>query len=203
MFSDATYASKIGPLSMRHSGWGLGFVDFNNDGWKDLFTANSHVNDRVEAFESHAYKEANSVFRNAGGKFSDVTPETMKAVRRAHRGAAFGDFDGDGRVDLVVSSLGEPAELWRNTTANAGNWIAFRLKGTRSNRDGIGARIRVGKQWNEMTSAVSYASASLVPVHFGVAAARELDDVEIRWPSGRVQQLNHLPVNRVVDVSEP
>ena len=106
-------------------------------------------------------------------------------------------------MDLVVSALAEPAELWRNTTANAGNWVAFRLKGTKSNRDGIGARIRVGKQWNEMTSAVSYASASLVPVHFGVGAAREMDDVEIRWPSGRVQKLNHLPVNRVVDVSEP
>jgi hypothetical protein len=131
----------------------------------------------------------------------------MKAARKAHRGAAFGDFDVDGRVDLVVSSLREAAEVWRNTTPNAGNWIAFRLKGARCNRDGIGARIRLGKQvakqWNEMTSAVSYASASLVPVHFGLGAAREVDDVEIHWPSGRVQRLNHVPVNRIVDVNEP
>jgi enediyne biosynthesis protein E4 len=203
LFNDATYATKIGPLSNGHSGWGDMFVDLDNDGWKDFFTANSHVNDRIEAFESHAYKEANSAFRNAAGKFTDETPPAMKAVRRAHRGAAFGDFDGDGRVDVVVSSLGEAAELWRNTTTNAGNWVAFRLKGTRGNRDGIGARIRVGKQWNEMTSAVSYASSSLVPVYFGVGKEHELEAVEIRWPSGRVQQLHHVPVNRIVDVSEP
>jgi enediyne biosynthesis protein E4 len=202
-FTDATYASRVGPLSNGHSGWGNGFVDFDNDGWKDLFTANSHVNDRVEAFESHVYKEPNSLFLNADGKFSEATPDAMKAAAKAHRGAAFADFNGDGRMDVVVSALGGPAELWENTTPNPGNWVEFRLHGTRSNRDGIGARIRVGKQWNDMTSAVSYASASLIPVHFGIGTARELNDVEIRWPSGRTQRLSHVSVNHVVDVTEP
>jgi len=202
MFADATFASRMGPVSAPHSGWGNGLADFNNDGWKDLFTANSHVNDRAELFEAHPYKEGNTVFANAGGRFSDATPEAFKSAVKAHRGAAFGDFNGDGRLDVVVSALGEPAELWENTTANAGNWIAFKLTGTKSNRDGLCARIRVGKQWNEMTSAMSYASSSLIPVHFGVGKAATVDDVEIRWPSGRVQRLNHLGVNRVVDVTE-
>jgi hypothetical protein len=203
LFADVTYASRMGAVSTGHSGWGNGLVDFNNDGWKDLFTANSHVNDRVEAFESHVYKEANSVFVNRTGRFSDGTPQAFQAAVKAHRGAAFGDFNADGRMDVVVSALGEPAELWENTTASPGNWVAFKLTGTKSNRDGLGARIRAGKQWNEMTSAVSYASSSLIPVHFGLGEAKSLDDVEIRWPSGRVQRLNHVPINRVFAVKEP
>ncbi|HEY7303695.1 MAG TPA: ASPIC/UnbV domain-containing protein, partial [Bryobacteraceae bacterium] len=118
-------------------------------------------------------------------------------------GAAFGDFDRDGQMDVVVSALGDAAEVWHNTTTGAGNWIEFRLTGTRGNRDGLGARIRVGKQWNEMTSAISYASASLIPVHFGVGNAREVGDIEIRWPSGHTQRFDHLQVNRVIDVKEP
>jgi hypothetical protein len=203
MFEDATYASHIGKLSMEHSGWGNGFVDLDNDGWKDLFTANSHVNDRVESFESHVYKEPNMVFRNVDGKFSDCTPAAMKAAVKAHRGAAFGDFNQDGRADIVVSSLDDLAELWQNTTPTPGNWIAFRLIGKHSNRDGIGARIRVGKQWNEMTSAVSYASSSLIPVHFGLGSAQELNDIEIHWPSGHTQRLSHVKVNRIINVKEP
>ncbi len=203
LFEDATYGSKLGRLTAEHSGWGNGFVDFDNDGAKDLFVASSHVNDRVEAFESHVYRESNLLFRNAAGKFSDGTPAAMGLKRKAHRGAAFADLNGDGRMDIVVSALGEPAELWENTTSTAGNWIEFRLSGTRSNHDGIGARIHLGSQWNEMTSSVGYASASLVPVHFGLGSAKQVEAVEIRWPSGTVQKLGRLPVNRVVDVQEP
>jgi hypothetical protein len=201
-FLDDTYASRLGPLTISHSGWGVGLVDFDNDGWKDIFTANSNVNDRAEETESHPYKEANSVFLNQAGKFVEATPGSMKASIKAHRGAAFGDFDGSGLIGVVVSSLGERAELWRNTTSHAGNWIEFRLHGTRSNRDGIGASIRVNSQWNLMTSAVSYASSSLGPVHFGLGAATVLNDIEIHWPSGRMQHLRGIAVNQIVDVRE-
>ncbi len=202
-FNDDTYSSHLGPLTIGHSGWGIGLADFDNDGWKDLFTANSNVNDRSEETDSHLYKEANTIFLNHSGQFVDGTPASMKADVKAHRGAAFGDFDGSGLMDVVVSALGEKAELWRNTSTNSGNWIEFRLQGTRSNRDGIGTTIRVGNQWNSMTSSVSYASSSLGPVHFGVGAATELNDIEIRWPSGKVQRLNHVKANEILDVREP
>ena len=140
------------------------------------------------------------------GKFEDATEtagdDFLRAIK-AHRGSAFGDFDGDGKLDIVVSALGDSAELWRNTTSEPGNWVAFKLTGTKSNRDGIGARIRVGKQFNEMTSSVGYSSSSLVPVWFGVGALKLLDDVEIHWPSGTTQRLHSVPVNRVIDVREP
>lgn len=202
-FADVTYSIRVGQWSSQHSGWGVSLVDFDNDGWKDIFTANAHVNDRVEQFEAHVYKEPNRVARNLSGKFVDATPRAMLDRVAAHRGAAIADFDNDGGMDIAVSTLGGPAELWRNVTPGAGNWLAFRLQGTRSNRDGIGARIHLDGQWNEMTSSVSYASASLVPVHFGVGSATSVARVEIRWPSGRTQVLRNLPVNRVMDVKEP
>jgi hypothetical protein len=122
---------------------------------------------------------------------------------KAHRGAAFADFDGSGRIGIIVSALGEKAELWKNTAEALGNWVEFRLEGTRSNRDAIGSVIRVDKQWNQMTSAVGYALSSLCPVHFGRGSAAELNDVEIQWPSGRTQRLNEVLLNQLVNVKEP
>ena len=202
-FTDATYASKLGALSAKHSGWGLGVFDFDNDGWKDLFTANSHVNDRVEQFEAATYKEANSVFRNVTGKFVDASAEAGFTLAKAHRGAAFADFDGDGRMDAVVSSLGESAELYQNATPLAGHWIVLQLTGTRSNRDGIGAKVRIGSQYAEMTTALGYASSALNGVHFGLGALDVISKVEIRWPSGAVQILTNVKADQVLRVTEP
>ncbi len=202
-FNDATHSSRLGAVTVLHSGWGLGLFDFNNDGWRDLFTANSHVNDQIELLESSHYREPDSLFANCGGTFRDVSEEAGLSLVKAHRGAAFADFDGDGRIDAVVSSLGEPAELWRNESPQPGHWIILRLRGTKSNRDGIGAVIRIGKQYAEMTTALGYASSADWGVHFGLGGMQTIPKIEIRWPSGASQVLTNVKVDQVLDVTEP
>jgi len=203
-FVDATYPSHIGALSIHHSGWGTGLFDFNNDGWKDLFTSNSHVNDRVELFEPAVYKEPDSIFLNLGnGVFRDYSAEAGLNESKAHRGSAYADFDSDGKIDVVVSSLEGSAELWHNISPNSNHWISLKLSGTHSNRDGIGAHVRIGNQYNDMTSAVSYASSSLDSVHFGLGAASVIDRIEISWPSGKRQTLRNVKADQVLHVREP
>jgi hypothetical protein len=202
-FIDATYQSKLGAAAVKHSGWGLGLFDFNNDGWKDLFTANSHVNDRVELFEPAVYRESNSIFANSGGTFRDVSEDAGLTLNKAHRGAAFADFNGDGRIDAVVSALGEPAELWENVSPGGQHWIELRLVGTRANRDGIAAQVRVGTQYAEMTTTVGYASSADVPLHFGLDALSTVPRIEIRWPGGTLQTLTNVKADQVVEVREP
>ena len=214
MFQDVTHRARLAPLVAARSGWANGFFDFDHDGWKDLFTANAHVNDEVERFEANAYRLTNSVFRNAGdGTFTDVSAGSGLSAgeARAHRGAGFGDLDGDGRVDVVVSALGAPAELWWNESPGGGHWLAVRLVGTRSNRDGAGAVVRLAsaadprwrQQWNAMTTAVGYASSSAGPVHFGTGAAATIETVEVRWPSGRSQVFSGVKADQVLSVTEP
>jgi len=204
-FRDATISSRLGPLSSPRSGWGNGFFDLNNDGWKDLFTANSHVNDRIELFEATEYRQPNSIFVNLGGTFRDGSAEAGEGFRSAaaHRGSAFADFNSDGRIDLVVTALGEPAELWENVSPAENRWLLLKLEGTRSNRDGIGARIRIGSQHNHMTTAVSYASSSHDGVHFGLGKAETIDRLEVHWPSGAVQPIEGVKTNQVLELREP
>jgi enediyne biosynthesis protein E4 len=203
-FLEATHTSGLAVLSARRSGWCAAFIDADNDGWLDLFTSNSHVNDRIDAFESTTWKQANSLFRNRGdGAFADAAGAGFASRVAAHRGCAPADLDGDGRVDLVVSALGDAAELWRNVPSNDHHWIAVRLVGTKSNRDGLGARVTIGPQARMMTTSVGYASSAHAPLHFGLGARAMVDRIEVVWPSGAKQVVEKPEIDRVVTVTEP
>ncbi len=210
-FEDMTIASGLRSTNDM-SGWGNGMADFDNDGWKDLFVARANVMDNIsEQVASRRYPEPNTIFRNLGnGKFEDVSamagPDFQ--VEAAHRGVAFGDLDNDGRIDMVVSVLNGPAELLHNITENGNHWILLRLVGTRSNRMAIGAQIRIttedgNRQWNEVTTAVGYASSSDPRVHFGLGKNEKIKEIEIRWPSGIKQILKDVAVDRIMTIEEP
>jgi hypothetical protein len=198
-FRDATYPSRVGLLSFERSGWGVALFDFNNDGWKDIFAANSHVSDHTDR-----YRQSNSVFVNAGnGTFEEATAGELLVSRAAHRGAAFADFDNDGRIDVVVSALGSPAELWQNESEPRNHWLVLQLEGTRSNRQALGARVRIGGRHNQATTSVGYGSSSPAAVHFGLGDLETVEEIEIRWPSGAVQTLTKVTANQVLQVKEP
>jgi enediyne biosynthesis protein E4 len=204
LFRDATYRSGVAALSNRRSGWSPVLIDLDNDGWKDLFVTGSHVNDTVGAFEKTQYRLPNAAFVNTGhGTFEDASATAGEGFQAAgvHRGMAFADFNNDGKMDAAVSLIGERAELWENTTAGDNTWIDIKLIGVKSNRDAIGARVRIGSQWNEKTSACGYASSSDVPVHFGTGKADRVD-IEIRWPSGIKQTLAGVHTNQALTVRE-
>ena len=208
-FVEATTPSGMRALSLPMSGFGPALYDFDNDGWKDLFVTRGHVS--WHGPPGSTISQPNAVFRNLGasGKWAAYSSEAgfTEATSARHRGCAFGDFDGDGRIDAVVTSMDLDAELWMNRSPNAGHWLDIALRGVKSNRDGIGARIRVvtkaGTQYNHQTSSVCYASSSLGPVHFGLGAETKATLVEITWPSGVVQKLENVDADQVIKVTEP
>jgi enediyne biosynthesis protein E4 len=209
-FADATWQSGLGAETVKRSGWGLGLFDFNNDGLKDLFTANAHVNDNIELYNNQAYRQPNSVFAGIGaGAFMEVSREALPdfRIKRAHRGCAFADFDNDGRIDVVTTSLNEPVELFRNESTNGNHWLTIRLIGVKSNRDGIGAKIKLvtadgNAQFNHVTTSVGYASSSGVRAHFGLGMEKIVKLIEIRWPSGATQRLKEVAADRLITVTE-
>jgi hypothetical protein len=202
-FHDATAETRVASISIRRGGWGPTFVDLDNDGWKDFFITSAHVNDLVERFEPYTYKQPNMALVNIGGKFDVSETPALNGAARAHRGGGFADFNGDGKIDVVTSSLNDRAELWINTSPEPNHWITIKLRGTKSNRDGIGTRIRVGNQWNEMTTSTSYSSSSHAGVHFGLGTQTEIPSIDIHWPSGRSQILQNVKADQVLAVTEP
>jgi hypothetical protein len=208
-FAEVTRESGMTKLSLPMAGYSPIIADFDNDGWKDIFVTRGHVQSLLAA-PNLAVEQPNTVFRNLGGmKFSALTAEAGLTAQppARHRGSAVGDLNGDGRLDVVVTAISAPAEIWINHSPGDNHWLEFKLQGTKSNRDGIGARIKVvtksGTQYNHMTTSAGYASSSAGPVHFGIGANRSADLVEIRWPSGIVQPLHDVTCDRVITVKEP
>jgi hypothetical protein len=209
-FEDYTTHARLGFATRRLTGWGVGLYDFDNDGFKDVFTANSHFAG-LDPYLSTAAALSNSVFHNLGnGRFEDEskTAGTDFQAVGLYRGVAFADFDNDGRVDAVVTNINGPVRLFHNTTRNSGHWLALKLTGTRSNRDGIGSAITVTllngrKLYNHCSTSVGYASSSEALVRFGLGQDRAVKLVEIRWSDGQTQLLRDVRTDQVLIVREP
>jgi len=210
-FADKTTRAGLAVDTYEMSGWSNAIVDLDNDGWKDLLVARSNVQENIAKFAPRQYEEPASVFLNlANGRFQNVTgsggPDLQKPF--AYRGLAAGDLDNDGKMDFVASVLDGPAKVFHNTTRNRNHWLLLKLTGTKSNRMGIGARIRVTGadglvQYNHATTSTGYASSSDPRVHFGLGAADKAAEIEIIWPSGIRQVLRDVAADRVVPIKEP
>jgi len=200
----------VARMTMPHSGWGTGLIDYDNDGWKDLFVAQSHVMDNIQYFQGNVrYLEPLMLLRNMQGRFEDVSTRSGEPFRtlQAARGTAFGDLDNDGQIDIVVSCLdGKPMLLHNQGSSN--HWLTINTVGTASNRDGIGARLHLvsgsgANQYATVSTGGSYFSANDKRVHFGLGRDRSVRSLEIAWPSGAVQTLHDLAVDRILTVWEP
>jgi hypothetical protein len=206
-FTDATNSSGLGRATLAYSGWSMRFLDYDNDGWKDLFIAQGHVMDNIEVTSPNLrYLQPPLLLRNVGGRFSavDAGPKTLWAGR----GAAFGDIDNDGDIDIVVANLGQKAYVLRNDGGNRNGWIGIRTRGTKSNRDGIGCAVKVvsasGKaQYYTVKTAVGYLSASDKRLVIGLGADRVAKSIEIRWPAGGIQRFENVPSGKILEAVEP
>jgi hypothetical protein len=209
VYEDRTMSSGLGYQAFQLSGFGVRFIDYDNDGWRDLFIANGHVLDNIQLFHPRtAFAEPKMVFRNSRGRFADVTarlgPDLTEA--RVSRAAAFADYDNDGDTDVLVTNSGQSPQLLRNEGGNRRHWLQVQLAGTKSNRDGVGAKvtIRAGTMsWTEeRKGGMSYQAAHDPRLHFGLGDIARIDSVEVRWPSGTVDQIANVAADRVLRVVE-
>lgn len=209
-FDDVTLDAGLGQ-NTRYVGWGTGFFDFNNDGWKDLLLVNGHVFPEVESLHIDIhYKDRAILYENLGnGRFQDISKEAGPAFLEKHssRGAAFGDFDNDGAVEVAINNQNEAPSLLKQAVNPLGHWILLKLVGTRSNRSAIGARVKLvangHAQYGEVRSGGSYLSQNDLRLHFGLASATSIDRIEIAWPSGQKQALTSQTCDRILPITEP
>jgi hypothetical protein len=209
VFDDVTLSAGLGG-NTRYVGWGAGFVDLDNDGWKDLFLVNGHVFPEVERLHIDIhYKDRAILYRNLrSGHFEDVSVAAGPALQEKHssRGAAFADVDNDGVVEIAVNNQNETPSLLKQTSRPVGHWIILQLTGTRSNRSAVGARVKLTAaghtQLDEVRSGGSYLSQNDLRLHFGLGPASRIERIDVAWPSGRTQALFNQPIDRVLQIRE-
>ena len=206
-FNEMSFAKGIGERSLPYLAWGVDFIDFNNDGWLDLFVANGHLDDNIAEMDPiGTYPQPNQLFfNNRGINFSEI-PDATIAQRKVSRGTAFGDIDNDGDVDVVISNLKDSPTVLRNDGGNASRWLSVKLIGTHCNRDAIGARVTVVSgdltQIREVKSGSGYISQNDLRLHFGLADATRADTLTVRWGCGKRQTLQDVETNQVFVISE-
>jgi hypothetical protein len=210
-FEYVSDSSGVGRATISHSGWGAKFIDYDNDGWKDLFVGQGHVMDNIELTQPHLhYLESPLLLHNVRGKFMDASERAGMAFRTklAARGAAFGDLDNDGWIDAVINCDNGSPVLLKNLRAGGNHWLIVNTIGTASNRDGIGANLTLTtasglKQYAIVTTGGSYLSASDKRVHFGLGQDKSVKLLQVQWPSGKAQRLENVPADQIVTVTEP
>jgi len=209
-FEDATFETRLGYATFHMSGFGACFMDYDNDGACDIFMANGHILDNIQLYHRDTqYAEPKLMFRNTGrGIFENVSHKLGPDFRlaRVSRGAAVGDFDNDGDLDILVSNNGQAPQLLRNDGGNRNHWLQVFLVGTKSNRDGVGARVKVVSGdltlYDQRKGGRSYQSAQDPRLHFGLGQRQAVDSVEVRWPSGTVTRLENLRSDQIITVKE-
>jgi hypothetical protein len=209
-FADATTASGIG-VNTQYVAWGCGFVDYDNDGWADIIQVNGHVYPEAEKQDpSDLFKQPRLVYHNLGnGKFEDVSADMGPGISEHYssRGAAFGDYDNDGDIDVLVLNMNDPPSLLRNDGGNKNNWIKIKLIGTQCNRTAVGARVRIvtgnHAQIDEVHTGGSVMSQSDLRLHFGVGQAKKIDQIDVKWPTTwKMEKFSDIEVNQIVTIKE-
>jgi enediyne biosynthesis protein E4 len=209
-FNYASHTAGIGQMTLSHSGWGVRFLDYDNDGWKDILIAQGHDLDTINlTFPNLRYREPMLLARNTGHGFVDVSQQSGSVFQKpwVARGMAIGDIDNDGRLDAVVTTNDGPVHILHNETPSANHWILLKLVGHKSNRDAIGAEVTLvtasGPQYANVSTASSYLSASDKRVHFGLGHEKVAQTIDIRWPSGLRQTLKNIAADQILQIDEP